>query len=156
MGACGRWCDRSDDRHPPRRCRCIDAYAGAVPAAIVLACGIFGNITEQDIRRTVSALPMLCARDATVIWTRHRRPPDLTPTIREWFRETGFSEEAFEAPDGTFFGVGAERFIGSPRPLVPGQRMFTFVGFDDLLDRAGGAGDLRVGRVVLQQEGDPE
>jgi hypothetical protein len=117
-----------------------DAYAGAVPAAIVLACGIFGNITEEDIHRTVSALPTLCAGDATVIWTRHRRPPDLTPTIRQWFGEAGFSEEAFETPDGTFFGVGAERFIGAPRPLEPGRRMFTFVGFDRLLDEADRAG----------------
>jgi Putative methyltransferase len=34
-----------------------DVYAGAVPAQIVVACGIFGNITDADIARTVAALP---------------------------------------------------------------------------------------------------
>ena len=47
------------------------AYAGAVPANIVLVCGIFGNISARDIRRTVRELPHLMAPRGTVIWTRH-------------------------------------------------------------------------------------
>ena len=62
-----------------------DAYAGAVPAQIVVACGVFGNITGSDIQATVAALPSLCAPGALVLWTRHRLPPDLTPAIRSWF-----------------------------------------------------------------------
>jgi hypothetical protein len=38
-----------------------DACAGAVPAQIVVACGIFGNIADSGIRATVAALPRLCA-----------------------------------------------------------------------------------------------
>ena len=49
------------------------AYAGAVPADLVLACGIFGNIVDTDIERTIRALPMLCAEGATVIGTRWQR-----------------------------------------------------------------------------------
>ncbi len=52
-----------------------DAYAGAVPADLVLVCGVFGNIPDDDVHRTIDALPQFCARDATVIWTRHRGPP---------------------------------------------------------------------------------
>jgi hypothetical protein len=52
-----------------------DACVGAVPARIVVACGIFVNITASDIRTTVTALPSLCAPDALVLWTRHRGPP---------------------------------------------------------------------------------
>ena len=63
----------------------LATYAGAVPADLVLMCGVFGNISDQDVRRTIAALPMMCAAGATVIWTRHRNPPDLTPAIREWF-----------------------------------------------------------------------
>jgi len=59
-----------------------DVCAGAVPARIVVVCGIFGNITVSDIQATVAALPGLCAPGALVLWTRHRRPPDLTPAIR--------------------------------------------------------------------------
>ena len=75
----------------------------------------------------VAALPSLCAPSALVLWTRHRRPPDLTPAIRSWFREAGFREEAFDvSPDG-FMSVGAHRLTGEPAALVPGQRLFTFV-----------------------------
>jgi hypothetical protein len=37
------------------------ACVGAVPAQIVIMCGIFGNITASDIQATVAALPSLCA-----------------------------------------------------------------------------------------------
>src|SRR6266511_1793903 len=60
-------------------------------------CGVFGNIPDDDVHRTIDALPQFCARDATVIWTRHRGPPDLTPTIRGWFAGTGFVELGFES-----------------------------------------------------------
>jgi hypothetical protein len=100
-----------------------DAYAGAVPAQVVVACGIFGNIAAGDIQ----ALPSLCAPGALVLWTRHRRPPDLTPAIRSWFGEAGFREEAFDASDDGFMSVGAHRLTGEPAALVPGQRLFTFV-----------------------------
>jgi hypothetical protein len=105
-----------------------DACAGAVPAQIVVACGIFGNITGSDIQATVAALPSLCAPGALVLWTRHRRPPDLTPAIRSWFGEADFREEAFHtSPDG-FMSVGAHRLTGEPAALVLGQRLFTFPG----------------------------
>jgi hypothetical protein len=38
-----------------------DAYEGAVPADLVLLCGVFGNTSAQDIANTVSHLPRLCA-----------------------------------------------------------------------------------------------
>jgi len=103
-----------------------DACAGAVPAQIVVACGIFGNITDGDIQATVAALPSLCAPGALVLWTRHRMPPDLTPAIRSWFGAAGFRAEAFDtSPDG-FMSVGAHRLTGEPAALMPGQRLFTF------------------------------
>jgi hypothetical protein len=105
-----------------------DAFVGAAPAALVLVCGVFGNISDGDIERTVEAMPRFCAPDATVIWTRHRRAPDLTPSIREWFGAGGFDEVAFEAPTDALFGVGVHRFSGAPQPLRPGRRLFRFVG----------------------------
>jgi hypothetical protein len=113
-----------------------DAYVGAVPAEIVLACGVFGNITAEDISRTVDALPSICAKGAAVIWTRNRLPPDLTPRIRTWFRQTGFTEQAFEVPKGTFFGVGVNRLLEEPEAFTPGRRLFTFVGYDHLLGKS--------------------
>jgi hypothetical protein len=107
-------------------------YAGAVPADLVLACGIFGNISDDDIHNTVRLLPTLCAPDATVIWTRHRRAPDLTWEIREWFAAAGFDEVAFAGSDEFLFGVGAHRLTATPAPFVPAVRLFTFVGYDAL------------------------
>ena len=109
-----------------------DAYVGAVPAHLVLACGVFGNVSDADIATTIAALPQLCAAEARVIWTRHRRPPDLTPTIRRWFEEAGFREAAFHAPDTTFFTVGVHTLTAPPVPLRAGKRLFDFVGFDAL------------------------
>ena len=109
-----------------------DAYAGAVPARLVLVCGVFGNVTDADIEHVVGRLPELCAPGASVLWTRHRLPPDLTPSIRAWFERAGFEELGFEAPEGTIVSVGANRLRGSPRPLERGVRLFDFVGFDAL------------------------
>jgi hypothetical protein len=108
------------------------AYAGAVPAELVLVCGVFGNITDHDIRRTIGLLPQLCASGARVIWTRHRRPPDLTPSIQRWFDDAGFEPVAFHAPDDSFFTVGVHRLAGTPAAFEQGARMFTFVGYDAL------------------------
>ncbi len=69
-----------------------DAYIGAVPAQVVLVCGVFGNIVDVDVERTIRALPQFCAREAVVVWTRHRRAPDLTPAVRGWFAASGFEE----------------------------------------------------------------
>ncbi len=104
------------------------AYLGAAPADLVLACGIFGNVPDADIATTVQHLPELCRRGATVIWTRHRLDPDLTPTIRRWFVEAGFEEVAFDAEDGFAFGVGTARLAVHPPPLGAPRTLFTFEG----------------------------
>jgi hypothetical protein len=104
-----------------------DAYVGAVPAGLVLVCGVFGNIADEDIRRTVVSLPQFCAAGATVVWTRHRLPPDVTPTVRSWFAAAGFQEVAFDAPSDAFFGVGCNHLVADPVPLVAGQQLFEFV-----------------------------
>jgi hypothetical protein len=106
-----------------------DACAGAVPADLVLACGIFGNVSDADVQNAIAALPSLCSHGAHVVWTRHRRAPDLTPSIRSWFQEAGFREVAFDAPDEFLFSVGMHRFTGAPAPFQPGVRLFRFVGF---------------------------
>jgi hypothetical protein len=103
-----------------------DAYVGAVPADVVLLCGVFGNVPVADVERTVRAADQFCAPGATLLWTRHRRAPDLTPAIRGWFAETGFEEVAFDAPDPEGFAVGTQRLVTAPRPLEPAVRLFEF------------------------------
>jgi hypothetical protein len=38
--------------------------------------GIFGNISDADVRTAIEAEPELCAPRADVVWTRHRHEPD--------------------------------------------------------------------------------
>jgi len=61
-----------------------------------------------------------------VIWTRTRRPPDLTPAVRGWLRDAGFAEKAFAAPADVLFAVGVHRFTGTPQPLDTTGTIFTF------------------------------
>jgi hypothetical protein len=105
----------------------VSSFADAVPAHVLLLCGIFGNVSDGDIRRTAEAAPALCAPGATVIWTRHRRAPDLTPRVRAWFRGAGFDEVAFDAP-GTagLTGVGVCRLAVPPAAAPPREPLFTF------------------------------
>ena len=102
------------------------AYVGAVPADLVLMAGVFGNIDDVDVQGTISALPELCAAGATVIWTRTRRAPDLTPAVRRWLAAAGFVERAFHAPADALFSVGVHHFVGVPTPLTPRGRLLRF------------------------------
>jgi hypothetical protein len=103
-------------------------YAEAVPAQVVLVCGVFGNISDEDIRNTVHALPSFCAPGATVIWTRHRRAPDKTPDILRHFGDAGFELISFDVPDGYVLSVGAHRYTGGPTTFDPDRVLFTFTG----------------------------
>jgi len=99
----------------------------ALPADVLMLCGSFGNISDRDIKRTVEAAPALCAAGATVIWTRHRRPPDLTPRVRAWFTSNGFDEIAFEALDTSVLtSVGVNRLRDAPTLRLPDYPLFTF------------------------------
>lgn len=104
-----------------------DTYAIAVPADVLLLCGIFGNITDDDVDYTVRNASRLCDEDAIVIWTRHPTPPDLTVSIRQWLAESGFLEVGFEAPEEWNFGVGCHRLIAEPEAFAAGLRLFRFV-----------------------------
>jgi hypothetical protein len=103
-----------------------DAYVGAVPAHLVLACGIFGNISDADIERTVRFLPSLCAPGAWVIWTRHPRDPALFERLQRWLEECGLEPVEVEVSEGQWWGVGANRLVGQPPTFEPGHQLFTF------------------------------
>jgi hypothetical protein len=114
-------------------------YTGMVPADLVVACGVFGNLTDADVERTVAACSALCRDGGTVVWTRTREQPDLVPAVCAWFEERGF-ERLFVTEPQLGFGVGTHRHTREPVPLPAGERLFTFVGAATL--RAA-PGDLR-------------
>lgn len=102
------------------------AYRAAVPADLVLLAGVLGNISDEDVQATITAASRLCAPGATVIWTRTRRAPDLTPAVRGWFAGAGFTELAFHAPPQVLFSVGVHRLHEQPENPPPSGRFFTF------------------------------
>jgi hypothetical protein len=104
----------------------LSAYAGFAPADLVLACGIFGNVSDTDVLSAIHGLPQLCKPGATLLWTRHRREPDLTPQIRSWFADAEFDEVGFDFEDGRRFGVGAQTFRGVTPRFDPSIRLFEF------------------------------
>jgi hypothetical protein len=109
----------------------IANFADILPVGVLLLAGIFGNISAADIKRTIDAAPALCAPGATVIWTRHRRPPDMTTSIRCWFAASGFEEVAFDKLDSEFLSsVGAHRLTSRPAGMLPAPErpLFTFNG----------------------------
>jgi hypothetical protein len=105
-----------------------DPYGPYVPADILLACGIFGNISDADLENTVRHLSMLCRDGASVIWTRHWKLPEVITRIRRWFGESGFEDLGYQKLDNERkMGIGVVRLRHSPQPFQPGFRVFTFV-----------------------------
>jgi hypothetical protein len=107
-------------------------YADLAPADIVLACGLFGNLTNADIERTVGYCTQLCKTGGTVVWTRGRwarGAPDLVPQVCAWFEDRGFDPVWVSGPRYREC-CGAHRFTGSPAPLEPDATMFSFTVYD--------------------------
>lgn len=104
------------------------SYAELAPAHVVLACGVFGNISFADVRRTIDALPGLLCSGGQVIWTRGRGAdePDASRAVRELFAERGFTELGFTAPDDARFRVGRHRHDRPPATELP-ARLFRFI-----------------------------
>jgi hypothetical protein len=106
------------------------AYRDATPAHVLLACGVFGNISVDDLRRTIAALPSLLVPGAMVIWTRGRGGHATDPSVEvaAHFADHGFEEIAFTRPPDARFRVGMHR-LGTAAPTArqpTADRLFTF------------------------------
>lgn len=102
------------------------SYAG-LTADLLLVCGVFGNVSDEGVLELVAKLPSLCRQGATLIWTRHQMPPDLTPAIRTGLEDAGFRELAFHRIDRSRGAVGVHRYVAGPAPaLDPDEPLFTF------------------------------
>ncbi|MGH3780504.1 MAG: hypothetical protein ACRDRO_07715 [Pseudonocardiaceae bacterium] len=93
---------------------------------------VTARLVELDPRNVALAnRAELCTEGGTLVWTRHREPPDLVPSICRWLETGGFERQWLSGPDEGF-GVGVHRFTGEPQPLDPSARLFTFLGSDVL------------------------
>jgi hypothetical protein len=107
-------------------------FSDLLPVDLLLLVGIFGNISDADIERTVATVPALCRPGATIIWTRHRRPPDVSPRVRDWFEQHGCTHLRFDSPAPGGWAVGTERLdrrSSAGAPVGPAH-LFTFLPRD--------------------------
>jgi hypothetical protein len=110
------------------------SYADVAPVDVLLECGIFGNVSDDDIARTVAATPSLLRSGGQVIWTRGnrvRRDPtaydgDPAELVRDLFAAAGLDEVAFVS-DPSGFRVGVQRWPGPDGTPDPDRRLFSFV-----------------------------
>jgi hypothetical protein len=105
-----------------------DAYAGAVPAQMVLLVGIFGNISDADLWRLLGFAPQLCASGATLLWSRGLDESDRNDQVRGRLGAAGFTELDYSTSGGDdAAALGVVRYDGPPVELRPGQPLFTFL-----------------------------
>lgn len=102
-------------------------WKSVVPVDLLMLCGLFGNISEADIHRTIDAARGMVSRGGNVIWTRgYFADQDLRPQIRQWFTEAGFRETTFDSePSG--YGVGVNQLTMGARATPIPDRLFSFV-----------------------------
>ena len=103
-------------------------WSDAVPVDVLLLCGVFGNITAEEVDALVALAPSLLHPGGCVIWTRGRTDPDLRPRVRRAFLAAGFDEVAYDG-EPSEYGVGLACLAVAPpdpRPALP-DRLFTFL-----------------------------
>jgi hypothetical protein len=106
------------------------AYVGSVPADLVMMVGIFGNISHDDVRRTIQTAPQLCRPGATLLWSRGTDRTNQNASVRAWLAEAGFAElgyREFNQDQGGRAALGSARYDGPLQPFVPGRHVFTFL-----------------------------
>lgn len=107
-------------------------YANVPSAHILVVSGVFGNISAEDVQRTIAALPSLLAVGGLVIWTRAvgRRPGhDSGEEVRSWLTKSHFMEVSTIKTVDDFFWVGMHKLPREDRRLpAPSRdaRLFSF------------------------------
>jgi hypothetical protein len=100
----------------------IDTFAGAVPAQLVLACGLFELLGPAAVGSTIAALAQLCGPQAIVIWTDEPADAVHRALRRQQFDAAGFVPVDVVVDAG--FVVGVERWAGAAAEFVPETRLF--------------------------------
>lgn len=89
--------------------------------------GIFGNISDADLWRTIDTAPGFCPPGGTLIWSRGRDRDDLNQAIRSRFLGLGFAELSYDERDqGSRPALGAMRYDGPAAALDIDSILFTF------------------------------
>lgn len=105
----------------------LTTFADRLPVDVLMLCGVFGNVADADVERTVAAARVMVAAGGAVVWTRGHRPPDdPAARVRRLFPAAGFEEVAFVAPSDATYRVGVARQREPGEGELP-ERLFSFV-----------------------------
>jgi hypothetical protein len=112
----------------------VATWRDAVPVDVLMLCGVFGNLADDDVRRTLAAAPLLLRPPGTLMWTRGSKVPEdpsrFAGDPSEWVRglllDAGWGEETFVRPTDTSFRVGVHTWRGTVDGTPP-DRLFAFV-----------------------------
>ena len=107
-----------------------DNYVGAVPADIVIVCGVFGNLADEaELNRLLTNLSFLSKQGAFVLWTRgHSNGIPYSETVRKFLRSAGFEEVNFKLTATEDMGVGIHRYKGENVAAPKEEQLFAFSG----------------------------
>ncbi|MDB9522565.1 class I SAM-dependent methyltransferase family protein [Dolichospermum circinale CS-1225] len=107
-----------------------DNYVGAVPADIVIVCGIFGNLAdENELNRLLGNLSFLSKKGAFVLWTRgHSQGIAHSETVRKYLSQLDFEEINFKLTATGDMGVGIHRYLGENLLTPKEEKLFVFSG----------------------------
>lgn len=108
-------------------------YQGFAPADVVLVCGVFGHVREQDVPQLIQSLTLLCKSGGSVVWTRSTKAWDgenNVNRIKELFQAAEFVEVAYELTPRGASGIGTHRYLGSGGTLPESETLFIFTGSD--------------------------
>jgi len=97
-------------------------------AHVLVAVGVFGNIDEADLRRTIAVLPALIEPDGLLVWSRGRGAGerDASDLVRELLAGAGFAELDVTVPDDAKYRVGLHRLVRPAAGLTVPERLFRF------------------------------
>jgi hypothetical protein len=105
----------------------VSTFADRLRVDVLMLCGVFGNVADADVERTVAAARGMVATGGAVVWTRGcRTPDDPAAEVRRLFVTAGFDEVAFVAPRDATYRVGVTRQRDPLERPLP-ERLFSFV-----------------------------
>lgn len=107
-----------------------DNYAGAVPADIVVVCGIFGNLADEaGLQQLIGNLKFLAKPGTFVAWTRGNRGDIIySDIVRHNLQAANFAEVDFRLTATGDMGVGLHQYLGESAPLPANKTLFVFSG----------------------------
>jgi hypothetical protein len=111
-----------------------ETWKDVLPVDVLMLCGVFGNIWDADVERTMAASRSTLAPGGSVVWTRGNRVPgdptrhtdDPAEHVRRLFLDAGFDEVTFVRPADASYRVGVARLAEPSTEPLP-RRLFSFV-----------------------------